>query len=197
MTLANNNIIRLSVVWDVGNVMMVNVHHFKLTGIVAQTQTQIRADITEHLEGSYAFVTSLITSFALHQRNEIFNITAGGPETPMSSNGNLDGTAGGEVLPSQVAMEVFFRTAVSRRIGKTFLPVMTEALITNGVIGAAALAAGGNFAGAIVGGVALTNGVIVTKGVYNRSGAIFSDITDVEVPDRLRTQRRRRVGVGA
>ena len=197
MTINNNDVIRCAVVWKCFTNDIVNVHYLRCTGIVAQTPDQIEQDIVEYFTGAYAFVAAYLSNTNVHQRIDVFNITGANPETTLGRVAALDGTNGGEILPTQCAAMIFYRTGVSRHIGKTFLPPSTEGVITAANWVPAFKDAMVLFGAYVDGAVTMTNGVILRKLIWDKSAGIGRNITSVAVPDQARTQRRRRTGVGS
>lgn len=196
MTIANNHILRCSLVWNVAGETQVNVHYVKVTSIVAQTQAQIRADLAQYFSVAYAFATTWMSTALLHDRTEIFIVTTSAPEDPMARDATLDGDNAGEILPAQTAAEVYWRTGATRHIGRTFLPTFTEAANAGGQLAAGTLNDLDDFGGALRDAFTATNGVVCQKGIYDKSAGLLRFITSYVVPLHFRTQRRRRVGVG-
>lgn len=197
MAIGANDLVRCASVWQVGAEEQVNVHYLTVTGIAAQTQQQIRQDIAEWFTDGYTTVVSKMWGSTNHLRIELFNITDGNPEPTIGAQALLDGSNAGEVLPAQVAAEVYFRTGISRRIGRTFLPTFTEAVITDGSWVAATLADLQTFGDYCRDIHVLTNGVNLEKKIWDRAALIARDVIEAVVPFDSRTQRRRRVGVGS
>lgn len=96
----------------------------------------------------------------------------------------------------QVSPMVFWRTGAARVIGRKFLPPMTEAQISDGVIAGGTLAALATFAANFIGSLIISQGN-VSFGTYNGLLAVFNAYASGLVPIDTRTQRRRRTGVGA
>jgi hypothetical protein len=197
MAIGTNDLIRCACVWQVAAEEQVNVHYLTVTGIAAQTQEQIRQDIAEWFTDGYTTVVGLMWGSINHLRIELFNVTDGNPEPTISAQALLDGSNAGELLPAQVAAEVYFRTGVSRRIGRTFLPTFTEATISDAAWVAGTLTGLQTFGNYCRDIHVLTNGVNLEKKIYDRAGAVARDIIEAVVPFDSRTQRRRRVGVGS
>lgn len=197
MAIGTNDLIRCASVWQVGAEEQVNVHYLTVTGIAAQTQEQIRQDIAEWFTDGYSTVVGLMWQSTDHLRIELFNVTDGNPEPTISAQALLNGTNAGEILPPQVAAEVYFRTGISRRIGRTFLPTFTEATITDASWVAATITGLQTFGNYCRDIHVLTNGVNLEKKIWDRAALVARDVIEAVVPFDSRTQRRRRVGVGS
>lgn len=196
MTIGENDIIKCSVVWSNIGGVNVNVHHVQVTQTAAKTQAQIRADIGEFFEDAYASIVSSISNTLLHDRIDLFNISDGNPETTIPAIAALDGGSAGEALPTQSSAEVYFRTGVSRHIGRTFTPFMAEGANAGAEISSAVRTALQTFGDYFINGQTMTNGVTVRKMIYDPSAAVARGIIDAVVPLYWRTQRRRTFGRG-
>lgn len=197
MPIGLSDIIRVGNVWVFAGVAeMINVLHIKITGFVAQTEGQVQSDIEDYLLAMYTPLATWFDDSLVHNRIEMFNVTDQASMSPLGANALMDGGNAGETLPTQVAAEVFYRTATPRHIGRTFLPVMTEAANANGSVAAALQGDLATFAQEFSTEFTGTNGVVLRGVVYDRSAGLSRDITSYGVPTFFRTQRRRRIGVG-
>lgn len=197
MAIAVNDTIRASVVWQAGLAsQQVNVHHL-LVEARAVSDTDFYADIAEWFVEAYTPVLTHMSVVIDHDRIELFNVSDNTPEPWIARVAALDGSNGGESLPAQVSAEVYFRTSISRHIGRTFLPTFCEGDNLSGAIAATTLTDLATFGANVVAGSALTNGSDLRKVIWDRSAGIGRSITSYVVPVLFRTQRRRRVGVGA
>lgn len=199
MTLTNNDLLRLGVIWamtDSGD-EQVNVIHVQIANIVAQTQTDILDDLQEYLDDLYSDVAASMTDKLAHQRVDIFNVTQDTPEVGLTRIAGMDGTNGGERLPYQAAMTVWFRTNVSRHIGRKFIPLFTEAALSDGKFITAVQNDGAAFAVKFITEYVASNGVHIQAGIYDRSAGIARPIISYGVSNTPRTQRRRRLAVGS
>lgn len=108
----------------------------------------------------------------------------------------IDGDNLGDLLPTQVAAEVFWPTITPKVRTSSFIGgYATSANTSTGAIAAAAVTRLGTF------GAALkdwnTVNVDGVKGSFNPVKVLFTASGDPVVPARWRTQRRRRLGVGS
>ena len=101
-----------------------------------------------------------------------------------------------EALPPQTSPMVYWRTAAARVIGRKFLPPMIETQSNDGIIPAGTLAILATFAANFLGSIIISQGNI-QFGVFNAITSTFNPYATALVPTELRTQRRRRTGVGA
>lgn len=197
MAIGQNDVIRASVVWDLLAVStQVNALHFQVGGIVAQTPLQIREDLEDILALAYVTITPMVSNLLEHLRTDIFNVTDNVPETGLAGNTAMNGSNAGEILPNQVTGEVYFRTGVSRHIGRIFLPTFGEGQSAADVWNSTTRSAMQTFGDYLLSTRTGTNGVTFTYVIYDRSAGIGRQPIQAVVPLRSRTQRRRRVGVG-
>lgn len=197
MTIGNNDIVRAASVWAwTGTAEMVNTLHLKIGVPGAQTQTDIRTAIENYLVNAYQNITAWMTAALVHARVELFNVTDQTPETWIGNIALIDGASGGEALPPQVSAEVFFRTGVSRHIGRIFIPTFAEGAQAGGDIVIACRNDLADFGADIAGQFTDANGVTVDYVVYDRSAGVGRPAVGYTVPLEMRTQRRRRRGVG-
>jgi hypothetical protein len=128
MSLGNGNTIRCAVEWLFdGKSQVVNTYHLGLSNITGQTQDEIRADITEYFEGLYSSITNDMAVNNVHVGIGLYNQSTNNPEIGIGASSTLDGTAGGDPLPAQDCAFLWARTALSRLIGKKYLPPFVEA----------------------------------------------------------------------
>lgn len=198
MAIVNGEVLRLGVLWVYQNIAyQMNVLHVQVSDIAAQTQQQILDDIEQYLENIYtANIVTYMTDQLVHVRTDIFSTQNNAPETGLGANVNMNGASGAEALPLQIAAETYFRTGVSRHIGRVFWPTFQEGSNASGVVLTAtrnALQTAGNY---MIAAHTMPNGTTITYGILDRSSAIFRQPTQAVVPIHFRTQRRRRIGVG-
>lgn len=197
MAIVNGEIIRTSVIWVYQNIAyQMNTLHLQFSDIAAQTAQQIRDDIEDYLLAAYTNITGEMTDQLVHNRVDLYSIQNAAPEDGIGAITLLNGASFAQALPLQLAAEIYFRTGVSRHIGRIFCPTFTEA---------------GNDAGILTTGVrnnmtvmaqyllqarTMANGTTITYGILDRSSGIFRQPGSAVVPIHFRTQRRRRIGVG-
>lgn len=197
MAITNNNILKVSPVWLLnGGDEQVNTWHIRVTGIAAQTQTEIRSDLVDYLEYLYADVINEMATAVVHNRVDILNVITGNPELPMGAIAALNGTDAVSPLPAQVAMLVFGRTGISRRIAKKYLPSFSEDSVDGGLVTSAAETRLSDMADKLSEQYTAANGVQFTTGVWNLDAGYAAVIGGAYsiVPA---TQRRRKVGRGS
>lgn len=105
------------------------------------------------------------------------------------------GTGAGDSVPYQCAPLVLFETDTARSQGRKYLPPVTEALQTNGVLSSAMTDQLVFFAAEFLGGV-IGSGWSALFGNWNPDLARFATWTDALIKSIIRTQRRRVPGVG-
>jgi hypothetical protein len=191
------DIVRLDAefVFDAATIMQ-NVFHFKVTRNDTATDALFMVEARAELDAWYQIINVDVSTLVSYNIISGLNITkkellpAGGWPVLVA------GANAGEALATQLAAMVFHRTTRPKTRAAKFLPPLTEAgASAGGVIAPAVLTRLGTFAGALTGGITQTN-VDADYGAWNGPLSRFTPVTAGFVPNRFRTQRRRRVGVG-
>lgn len=149
-----------------------------------------------HMDDAYTLINGDLSDDLTYESVDGQNITQDVllPETawPVLVTGNLAAI----ILPTQVAGCVFWPTTTPKVRTSSFLGGYTvSALAAGGVLGAAVITRLVSF-GVAMRDVATAN-VDATKGSLNPISSIFTPSGVGQVPNRWRTQRRRRIGVGS
>lgn len=108
-------------------------------------------------------------------------------------------TAGADtdvMIPEMNAGCVFHRTVKPRTRASKFIPPCGETSNDGGALGVTYKTLLQNFGNFLVGDI-IEAGTTLRYGAFNRSTSIFTPVVVAVVPARFRTQRRRRIGVGA
>lgn len=106
------------------------------------------------------------------------------------------GTAVGDAGVPQASPMVYWRTGAARVIGRKFLPPAGEGVIADGILNGAVLGILATFAANLIGSIIISQGNIIF-GTYNAILLTHNAYASGLVPIDVRTQRRRRTGVGA
>jgi len=176
--------------------VMENIWHFKVTRNDTLTDSLFMSEVRTEMDNWYQIVNVDISTLLAYTVISGQNITqieilpAGGWPTLVA------GAAAGDALPSQVAGYCYFRTTRPKTRTSKFLPPFTElANSGGGALAVATLNRIAAFAAAAAAGITQVN-VDADLGAWNQAAARFTPVTGGIVPNRVRTQRRRRVGVG-
>lgn len=197
MTVSNNDVLRLSTVWTVGGSdEQVNVWHVGVTTIPGSV-ADLNDDLAEYLTDLYSDVLTAMVNDLVHTRIEVFNVTDGSPEVWIGAVPALDGQDSGDPLPLGAAMLVYWRTSISRVIGKKYLPTMSEANHTGGVWNAGTILAGDDMGLKFMNPYVSANGTTIRGQVYRpTTNTTTLPITYTTSPI-VAYQRRRRPGRGS
>lgn len=142
-------------------------------------------------------ITGLMSSLNVHQDIAIYNLT---DDYPVGYTGRLpvlDGEGVAEALPTGVSALLTFRTAVSRRLGRKYLPPFTIDQLDDGRWGAGTMT--------VLAAVAVDYRLSVAVGedfelqyVVRASASAASNVaSSAIVRDVPAYQRRRKIGVGS
>lgn len=155
------------------------------------------ADISEWLEAIYTPIQGQISTLVAFSAININNISRSEVTGDLSWPNLVAGTNAGDILPSGVAALCLQRTGVSRRVGRKYYGVFTEAALAAGQwvsgtindLGAAIAVASDPYVGA--------NGVGFVPYVYDRTLGTLREVTSTAVSFEPAYQRRRRRGSGS
>lgn len=177
-----------------------NVFTIRIADLVAQSQSQIRADIVEYVEGVLTPLVSEIVDEVTFDKINIYNLTTDSIEPQMVWNTLTQGGNAAAELPVACAGLIIGRTGVSRRLGRKFFPTFVEGRATGSFwdttmttkLLQATLAYINNWTGG--------NGVMSQPGIVEKllGGGIgvFRTFIGGSVQAQVAYQRRRKYGVG-
>lgn len=193
----DNDFLRSAVIWlSDDNNQQVNVFTYQVTDIIAQTQDEIRNDISEYFSNLYSAVVGGVSNRLDHFNTTMFNITADTPEVSLGRDSTLDGTNSGQMLPLQVTALCWMLTTRSRTIGKKYLPTFTEGAWDGSRWSAGDQSNMADFCSKWVAPFIGTNSVAIKAGVYHKATATMLPGIEARFGLTARIQRRRRPGVG-
>lgn len=196
--MAVGSIYRVTMSGVVGTDDMQVVHHFRTSsgGGTGAQEAQALADAFWSQTGPewLAMLSSTYTAVQVKVRG-VTDPTAG---FDLAVSGS--GAAGGEVLPTQIAALVNWRTAKFGRsfMGKTYIPAIAETAVSSGSVIAGQIALIDTWA-SVMELLAGTDPVTASfeHGIYSELLAEFNPRTSYFVSQFAATQRRRKPGVGA
>ena len=176
--------------------IMQNIYHFKVTLNTSADDAAFMAEVRTEIDAWYQIINLDVVSVLAYNNMTGQNITQNEILVAGAWPVLVNGSDIGEALPTQVAACVFFRTSRPKTRGSKFLPPYSEASnLGGGNIAAAALTRMASFGTNVLAGIDQPN-VSADYGPYNVEFNRFTPATSAVTPTRLRTQRRRRVGVG-
>lgn len=130
MAVSEGDIIKVAIKWrhsQAGD--QVNTYHLGVSDVITGTNEETLAAVTAWALEMYDDngVTAYMSNMVTHDDISVFNLESGG--FPIGHTGRvsgLDGSGAPAALPSVVAALMVLRTAVSGRVGRKYLPTMTE-----------------------------------------------------------------------
>lgn len=200
MAFEAGNIVRVAVKFLLeGQFDMVNVLHF----FVALNDLGVKEDATVALRGfledTYAELAIGVPADILGNLFEFYDVTADEPMPPLTWVDPTPFTGSAESLPPQDSQMIYFPTAKPRTQSRIFLPPCIEATQAFGVLDSGAQSRLLTFGLALLQDpISLVGGdVELNYVVYSRGDGSHQFPTSVVIPNTIRTQRRRRRGVGS
>lgn len=178
----------------------VNVMHFvMLDAPAAETDQQILTDIAETIGDFYATFASHMSNLIEPVGIDFYNVTDDGPLGQYPFPGTYGGgTGSGEALPPHDTVLMLFPTAFKRRVGRIYLPTMTEAVQNRGQLTSGLItsldAAASLFLSAQAGTI---TSLAYEYRVYSRSNGTADAPTGWRPSSRVAVQRRRKEGRGS
>lgn len=142
-------------------------------------------------------VTTFMTEDLLHQDIAIYNLT---DDYPVGYTGRLpvlDGENVGQALPSGVSALVTFRTAVSRRLGRKYLPPFTTTDVVAGRWSSGVMTMLAAFATDMRTSQAVGEDFELQYVVRATASAASNVAVSALIRDTPSYQRRRKIGVGS
>ena len=175
----------------------VNVYHFEWAGVDGLSDDLAMDQVAADLDAGYDEVNDDVSDKVAFVDIQGQNITKNTLLPTKTWPTMTIGLATGDVLPTQVAANVYFRTQRPLTRASKFLPPYTQdATNPTGGLTTVALARVQSFGDlAVLGFTVVVNHL--TYGAYNAALERFTPVTAAVVPTKYRTQRRRRVGVGS
>lgn len=197
MAVTVGNVVRIVALMQLNGVSdVVNVYHFVVNALTAASDLAFMTDVAVEMDALYTLINASIVDNVTYQSIDGQNITDNELLPSVAWPVLTAGLSGGNMMPEMDSACVFHRTATPRVRASKFLPPVGDGNNTDGVIGAILRAA------LIVYGDRLTLGLIsaavdLSYVAFNRTLGTTTPVTQAIVPQRWRTQRRRRIGVGS
>jgi hypothetical protein len=172
-----------------------NVYHGQVFGSDV-SDDDLHEAIMTFLEGAYTQLLPDMTDEITFAALETWNITQ---DRPIKETAWATLTYGGNSTTSYVSTSaplVLFNTNTARSQGRKFLPPVTEAGVTDGILSGTVTGHMVDFAAAILANI-LEVDVGLVMGNWSGTLARFAPFVGAVVSDILATQRRRRRGRGS
>lgn len=181
-----------------GTADAINVWHCRISDYVAGSDAVVAQEMVDRLSTGYQLIDQDLSGMASADIS-VQNVTTGAVLGTFAWNPVMGAGTGGDATPPQTSLFAYFRTGISRRIGRKFVGMIAESAQNNGTVIGSVVTALGNFAAFfIVIWVGATTSNEYEWGVYNGSKSpVFLRFVEAVVRNVLMTQRRRRYGVGA
>ena len=175
---------------------IVNVFHFRVDVNTSGNDTIFMVDVAILLDQLYTLINGGVSPNISYLRIEGINVTQSVLLPDASWPVLAVGGGSGEMLPEMNAASVFHRTLKPRTRASKFLPPTTESSNVEGALSTIYAGLVASY-GAFLLAPLTTLNITLAYGAFNRLLATFNQATITVVPNRFRTQRRRRVGVGS
>lgn len=198
MPVVPNDIIRIVSVFNVvgGVDQFTNTAHFKIVSATWPDDLTFMTDVAVFLDAAYTLVNAQISTTIGYLHIDGQNLTQSILLPLVSWPVLLTGANASEMLPTQVAARPYFPTKRPQTRAALNLPPFGETTqAQGGLIDATALAQLALFADSYLGVIALAAGSML-YGAFNPEFVRFTEVDSRIVPNRFRTLRRRRLGVG-
>lgn len=201
MAVSLNDIIRVAVRMSGPDGQdIINVWHLLVSTLSGGDNDDVLADIATIVQTIYDHVKPAITGNQSDRDISAQNLNNSELLGTTSWDASWQGTATGDELPATVSPFSLFRTGLSRRLGKKYWGVTTEAVQTDGAITLSAAQTGlANAIAAVIGGfTGGTTSNVYVVGTYNENlTPAFVPFNEAVYRGNLRQQRRRYPGVGS
>lgn len=197
MAVAVGDIVRITAKLLLDNLDdIINVYHFAVAVNTAANDTQFMDETATALDTLYALINGAITTRVSYSSVEGQNITKDEllPSRPWPSL--VAGINAFEMLPEMVSACVFHRTLKPRVRCSKFLPPFCENNSDGGAIVPITVTNMQAYGDSLNVGLTEPNIALVYV-AFNRVTMGTQNTTQALVPNRFRTQRRRRLGVGS
>jgi hypothetical protein len=174
-----------------------NVFTFKWTGLFSADDSAVMDHVADYLETFYSHLVSHQTNTLTYQDIEAFNHTQDRPVASHNWPTLTAGSSSGGYQPLAVSALTFFRTGLSRILGRKFWgglinSALNSAVLDSGLITDLALLV----IDVLTPNGSLIDGGTLTSGVLDKGG-VFREFTDGTVSTIPAYQRRRKQGRGA
>jgi len=177
---------------------MINVFSYRNDTAGPVDYAQVIADISEGLDNTYELYEAVLSNQFFFRDLAFWDVGADAPMGIVPWPDRAQGTVAGDMMPSQVAGFVYFRTHRKRCIGKKFLPGVPE----SGGDSTGSPATGYLSVAQLWGNAILSSSLFPTPEdwtfvVLSTVDALYYEPYQAVVATRFSTLRRRKLGVGS
>lgn len=177
---------------------IINVWHAKISNYVGGTDADVAQELVDYACTHYQDLEDAITNQQTSVDISVQNLTTGAVLGTFSWSTAFAGTLTGDTLPPQTSLYSYFRTGLSRRIGRKFLGIVNEAVNDNGLVSSLVTIVSTFIANWIGTDVGVGTGNSYVWGVFNDNLLpAFAQFVEAVWQARLKTQRRRLPNVGS
>lgn len=177
---------------------IINVFHALVYNYVTGTDADCAEELAALIAGYYQDLEPCITTEQTGVDMSVQNVTTGTVQGTFGFSPAFAGDLTGDTMPPQASLYSYFRTGISRRIGKKFWGIINEASQDNGLAGGLVATIGTFLAYWLGSPTGAITGNTYKWGVYNDNlTPSFAQFTEAVAQSRQRTQKRRLPGIGS
>lgn len=178
---------------------IINVWHVVLANYVTGNDNDVAQELVDTISAAYLALKPAASDDQASVDMSVQNVTTGAVQGTFQWTSPFVGQLTGDNLPQQDSLFAFFRTGVSRRIGRKFLGIVTEASQATGTLIPSIATTMATFLAQFIGTfVGSTTGNTYLFGVWNPNKLpVFLAFTEAIFNTLIMTQRRRRFGIGS
>ncbi len=197
MAVAIGDVIRVTANMLLDNAHLIqNVYHFLVDAVPGPDDDAFMDEMDDILDDLYITINFRVSDRVSYESISGINVTKDELLPSRSWPTLTVGADTDDMIPEMNAACVFHRTIKPRTRASKFLPPSGETSNAGGALQGIYKTACQAFGDFLVGSI-IEVGTTVRYGAFNRSTSIFTPVSVAIVPSRYRTQRRRRIGVGA
>jgi hypothetical protein len=196
MSVANNDILRVTAKFDHAGNELNNVYHVRYVG-TGDSDGDVSTEILDWLDDAYTDYADVMTQVTDFTSIDIRNLTQDTDLGDFAWPTLVDGNATGDSMPLPASPLVLFNTDTTGSQGRKYMPLITELNhLGLGDLSGDVLADLAAYALELLTDRVLTNGTL-EMGNWNDTLSRFAPWVEAIVKAWMGTQRRRNKGVGA
>lgn len=177
---------------------IINVFHCKNTLLVDPDDDDIISDIVTEISNNYQALEIVLSDEQQSVDMSIQNVTQNTVLGTHEWTTAFIGDNSGDSIPPQASLFSYFRTGISRRVGRKFWGIVSETKQDGGLMVAIVASQMATFLAQWLGEFIGASGNGYLWGVYNDNLVpAFADYVEAVVSGRIMSQRRRRPTIGS
>jgi len=177
---------------------IMNVWYAQIANYVTGDDDDVAGELAAFLATHYQDLEAAITNQQTSVEISVQNMTTGAVLGTQAWIPVFAGDLTGDTLPPQTSLYSYFRTGISRRVGRKFWGIVNEAVNDNGLVVSLVTVVSTFIAHWLGIDVGVGTGNSYVWGVYNDNLVpAFAQFVEAVWQARLRTQRRRSPGIGS